>query len=249
MTTDRHAEDFGSSLSDAFGEALQAHFHGRGGLEVVERDDDYILVSPIHEYFAEYEEWSAAERRAMTFVRGHVLDIGCGAGRHARHLQAAGVAVTSVDTSPGAVDVAKNRGVRDVRLASLDDVTTWTATFDTILMLGNGFSLLEGWSQGRRTLVDLHARVNPGGVLLAQATDPYMTRDTDHREYHERNRAAGRMSGQYRLRIRYGRAKTAWFDYLLASRDEVVEMVRDTGWRVNCFLDVNERNSIVVLDS
>src|SRR4051794_33970142 len=34
-------------------------------------------------YFAGFRSWHRAERRAMRFVRGSVLDIGCGAGRDA----------------------------------------------------------------------------------------------------------------------------------------------------------------------
>jgi ubiquinone/menaquinone biosynthesis C-methylase UbiE len=34
-------------------------------------------------YFAEYEDWPQVEQKAMEFVKGRVLDVGCGAGRHA----------------------------------------------------------------------------------------------------------------------------------------------------------------------
>jgi len=52
----------------------------------------------------------------MRHVRGRVLDVGCGAGRVAIHLEPRGQAVLSIDVSPGAVRTAGERGARDVRL-------------------------------------------------------------------------------------------------------------------------------------
>ena len=52
---------------------------------------------------------------AMEFVRGRVLDMGVGAGRHALHLQAQGHDVVGIDNSPKAVEVCRLRGLEDAR--------------------------------------------------------------------------------------------------------------------------------------
>ena len=49
------------------------------------------------------------------WIRGSVLDVGCGAGEHTIHLAARGHAVLGVDFSPAAVDVARaNAAARGV---------------------------------------------------------------------------------------------------------------------------------------
>lgn len=48
-----------------------------------ERDDGQIDAISPGMYFAEYEDWPQVEQKAMEFVKGRVLDVGCGAGRHA----------------------------------------------------------------------------------------------------------------------------------------------------------------------
>jgi hypothetical protein len=40
------------------------------------------------------------------------------------------------------------------------------------------------------------------------------------------------MSGQIRMRARYKRFATPWFDYLMVSPQELETIVNGTGWRV-----------------
>jgi hypothetical protein len=67
---------------DAYGQAMLDYLAGRGGYEVVERDDEHISIGAGPAlYFSAFEEWRHVERDAMSHVTGRVLDIGCGAGR------------------------------------------------------------------------------------------------------------------------------------------------------------------------
>ncbi|MDY7011159.1 MAG: methyltransferase domain-containing protein [Planctomycetota bacterium] len=74
---------------------------------------DYLEGKRTHElakigcktWFSEFEEWSERERKAMRFVSGRVLDIGCGAGRHAIYLHRQGHDVLAIDNLPLAVEV------------------------------------------------------------------------------------------------------------------------------------------------
>jgi hypothetical protein len=64
------------------------HLEGRGGYEIVERDDGFFYPGAGPElYFAPFVHWRAHEKAAMRFVRGHILDVGCGAGRVCLYLQ------------------------------------------------------------------------------------------------------------------------------------------------------------------
>lgn len=83
--------------------------------EIIERDDGFLgAVKPV--YFAPVTQWPAVERRAPRWVRGRVLDASVGAGRAALELQRRGRSIVGIDVSPGAVEVARGRGVRDARL-------------------------------------------------------------------------------------------------------------------------------------
>jgi SAM-dependent methyltransferase len=97
---------------DAFGHALYDYLHSAGKdvwATVIERDDGVVDVDDPRNYFAEYADWPAHQQQAMAFARGRVLDIGCGGGRHALHLQGKGFDVLGVDQSPLTIEVCKLR--------------------------------------------------------------------------------------------------------------------------------------------
>ena len=189
-------------MADAFGQML---LDGTGP-EIIERDDGFVEAAKLV-YFAPVRRWPAVERRALRWVRGRVLDAGLGAGRAALELQRRGRSVVGIDVSPGAVEVARRRGVRDVRLLAFEEVDDSIGRFDTIVMLGNNFGLFGSPSKARRLL----RRLRPlAGRIVAASNDPYATEDPAHLAYHARNRKRGRMSGQLRLRVRYRDLTGPW---------------------------------------
>jgi hypothetical protein len=75
------------------------------------------------------------------------------------------------------------------------------------------------------------------GRIVAEVVDPYRTDEPFHHAYHEANRARGRLPGQLRLRVRYKRYRTPWFDYLFVSNTELTRILAGTDWRVTELID------------
>ncbi|MAE94541.1 MAG: methyltransferase type 11 [Deltaproteobacteria bacterium] len=221
-----------SRQQDAYGFIIEQRAKGIAAPEIIERDDGYVgLSSGAPAYFAPFEEWPAHQRRAMGFVRGRVLDAGVGAGRVSLHLQERGHEVLGIDWSPGAVRVARQRGV-PARVMKLTGLTKKLGPFDTVVMMGNNFGLLESERRGRWLLRRLHGLTSEKGRIVAESRDTSAPTVTDHRRYHRLNLERGRMRGQLRMRVRSGSTCTPWFDYLLVSPAEMRRLVRGTGWRV-----------------
>jgi SAM-dependent methyltransferase len=222
-----------SDREDAFGHGLFDYLHGKGGAEIVERDDGLFDVSGGPScYFLEYDNWPDHQKRAIVYAKGRALDIGCGAGRHLLYLQSKGLKVVGVDNSPLALEVCRARGLTQLHLLSITQITSSLGVFDTILMMGNNFGLFANRRRTKWLLRRFHRITSADARILAETTDPYATTLQEHLEYHELNRQRDRIGCQIRIRVRYRKYATPWFDYLMVSKDEMKELLEDTGWRL-----------------
>jgi 2-polyprenyl-3-methyl-5-hydroxy-6-metoxy-1,4-benzoquinol methylase len=188
---------------DAFGQKLWAAFNGREVFEICERDDGYIDAMKTKGYFADYEDWDPAEQKAMQFVKGNVLDIGCGAGRHSLYLQKKGFNVLGIDISPLALKVCRLRGLKRFKLVSIEDARFKPDSFGTIMMMGNNFGLFGNVKKAKSLLKRFHKMTSGDALIIASTRDPYKTDNLVHLRYHKLNRKKGRMSGQVKIRSRF----------------------------------------------
>jgi len=233
---------------DAFGQKLWAAFKGDQVFEIVERDDGYIDAMSLKGYFSNFKGWHSIEQKAMEHVKGRVLDIGCGAGRHSLYLQKRGFDVLGIDISPLAVKICQERGLGQVEIMSIEEADFPINSFDTIIMMGNNFGLFGSFKKARRLLRGFHKMTSKNAVIIAATRDPYKTENPAHLEYHKSNRAKERMAGQVRIRSRFRKYVGRWFDYLMVSKEEMREILKGTGWKVRQFIDSENANYIAIIE-
>jgi SAM-dependent methyltransferase len=222
---------------DVWGAVLADVLAGRPAFEIVERDDEFVMAFDAKYLVAPFSKWDdPTERKAMRFVRGRTLDVGCGGGRVCLHLQNRGLEVVGIDVSPGAIDCCRRRGVRDARVLSVDRIDASLGSFDTIVMLGQNFGVLGSRAQARSRLTRFAGIVMHRGRIVAETFDPLGVDDPVHRRYMEHNRLRGRMPGQLRVRIRFRDLSTSWFDWLQVSPNELTDLLDGTGWRLSRIL-------------
>ncbi|WP_029038515.1 class I SAM-dependent methyltransferase [Salinimicrobium xinjiangense] len=164
---------------DIFGKAITAYYESSDEEDIIvhsaDFDDDVI---PVPYLFRSYEEMPELEQKALQSCRGRVLDVGCGAGSHSLYLQEErGLKVTAIDTSAGAIDICKKRGVIDARNIAFEELSG--EKFDTILLLMNGTGIV-----GKMRFLDAFFQqfknlLNTNGQVLIDSSDLIYLFDAD----------------------------------------------------------------------
>ncbi len=234
---------------DAFGHLLLDYLAGQNGLELVERDDGFIgPAGSARRYFAPPQEWPPHERAALGFARGGVLDIGCGAGRHALYLQERGLDVVGLDASPLAIDVCAHCGLRQARVLDITQIEPEAGPWDTLLLLGANLGLLGSADRAHALLARLSRASGAEARIIAESRDPASIAGPVHAAYRAANLRSGRLPGQLRMRIRYQQYATPWFDYLFVAKGELEQLLAGTEWRVAQYLEGEASAYIAIVE-
>jgi SAM-dependent methyltransferase len=238
------------SQTDLFAEALWAYYQtGHANLRT-ERDDGFRGKEDVSWYFTRPSEFPPHEKAALRLARGHVLDVGCGAGRHSLYLQNKGLHVTAVDVSPSLVELAQERGVKDVQIADATGKLPFRAgQFGTVLLFGNNLGI-GGTIPGFRSMLRELKRVSSSGARILGTTRMPNTTDPRSCCYLRRNIAQRRPAGQVRLRLEFGGKQGGWFNLLLFSPTELMQMASKEGWELTRVMPLEslEEGYAVVLE-
>lgn len=156
-------DPMGSAISDYYKNGRATHLRVLSSM--FEEDE-----MPIAHLFRSEQEMPQLEKRALTLVRGRVLDVGAGAGCHALALQEHGFEVKAIDVSPLSCDVMKARGIEDVECVNLFD-TQLQSKFDTILLLMNGTGIAGKLSRLPLLLNRLKELMTEGAQILIDSSD------------------------------------------------------------------------------
>jgi SAM-dependent methyltransferase len=200
---------------------------------IVERDDGYTSKNPGSWFNSPLNEWPECQRKALDYVKGRVLDIGCGMGRVAIALQSQGYEVTGIDISSIAIDLCKERGVKDARVMSAAALDFKDNSFDTAILFGNNWGIMGEPEKVIMMLKEIHRITTNDAVILAETFDPSILTDTIHVQYHEHNRKNGNPPGLWKMRLKYKNLIGGWEKILFGDTDLMNKMANEAGW----FLD------------
>ncbi|GGM36325.1 hypothetical protein GCM10012275_04480 [Longimycelium tulufanense] len=220
------------TLTEMYGHAyLKAEESGgRPGAAylIYQLQNGVAFAEDVANYFAPPELWWPTDVLACKQVSGRVLDIGCGAGRHALAVAEAGHETVAIEPSSVAVAVSRRRGV-DARIGGLGQLPDDIGTFDTFLLAGGGLHLLGVLDNARDALAELTKIANPGARLIGTT----LLLEEDEFAAGEGDPDPGR--ALYRLRVEQGAEFTEWSEwgYTAEVRPErLAEVVAGTGWTI-----------------
>lgn len=210
---------------DPFGLAIRDYYLGDQDEPLIDRDGDEIREHSIERwYFGEHNEDAWRD----SWIKGPLLDMGAGAGRDALYYQEQFETV-AIEVSEHLVEVMRDRGVRDARLANM---FTLRSQFDrdrfrSVYSIGTQVGLAGSMAGVRQFLADLAFITTPDAtaVLDNYAPEKEATKDVfafrddpmpglAYRVYHEKYEGEVGQNLLFRLfsvdRLREATLGTPW---------------------------------------
>lgn len=217
-------------MGDAFGRAVLDTLHDERREPVVYVRDGEREDAAVERYFATPESWPDREHALLAGLDGRVLDLGCGAGRHARYLQSQSAVsdVVATDVSPHSVVAAWERGVERSVVADMACLPFADAAFDHVLCLGSQLCTGTTIDDVATNLAEAARVTCSGGTLVADCFDPRGSDDWDWFGYDDDPRdGVGRRS----FDVAYDGERTQ-IELTLLSPDRLRKLASTAGWRL-----------------
>lgn len=221
---------------DPIGKAIQeyAKFKKPGDI-VVSSDICEDDIIPIEVLFRTYDEMPELEKMALKECKGTILDVGAGAGSHAKYLSKKGFKVLAIDTSKGAVDYLHSI---DIPAQNVDFFDFKGQQFDTILLLMNGIGIAGELANLEKTLAHAKTLLNPGGQILCDSSDiKYLYEDEDGSLWMDLN---SEYYGNFKFQMKYKKEIGPWFNWLYVDFDNLFKVGKKLGFTTTRLMEKDD---------
>jgi SAM-dependent methyltransferase len=223
-------------FGDPIGKAILAFAEDRRPSDIIVKseicDDDII---PLEVLFRPFDEMPELEQIALEESRGKVLDVGAGAGAHAKYLKELELIVECIDISKGSVEYLKDM---DLSARQIDFYDLKDEKYDTILMLMNGIGIAGTLKNLEKTLEHAKSLLAPGGQILCDSSDiKYLYEDEDGSMLIDLN---SEYYGNFRFQMKYKGEVGPWFDWLYVDFENLFKAAKNVGLKASKIYDVDD---------
>ena len=220
-----------SSTPDAFGRAIRDHHRGERSEPLIHSDGAETTAHPIESfYFTPFDPEVGTNAWLAAHLRGPLLDVGAGTGRHALYFQERFETV-AVEPSPALVETMRERGVADAREGSMFELGDEFERdrFGSALLNGTHLGLV-GSMRGLSAFLDELAFVTrPDGTAVVDCYDPDHPATAEMIGYRE-DPTPG--LGHRVMFFEYEGERDPVLQFRLFSPDRLREAAVGTGWTV-----------------
>lgn len=214
---------------DIHGNALLDFYQtGKADLLWVHNSYDEKEEMPVDIFFRTEGEMPKIELEALNLCKGEILDVGAGVGSHALILDQKGFDVTAIDTSPLAVKIMQNRGVKNPKTQAL---ATISDKYDTLLFMMNGIGLTGTLAGFKKFLSTAKSLLKTNGQLLFDSSDISYV-------YSNLPMPLNHYFGEVSFCYEYKQQKGNWFNWLYIDPTTLQHVSKQQGW--NCEIVIED---------
>lgn len=152
-----------------------------------------------------------------------------------------------IDVSQLTIKVCKERGLKNAKILDINRIHEQINDIDIVLMLGNNFGLFRSKRRAKELLHNIDEATTDDALIIAESQDLHDTENRFHLQYHKRNLERDRMPGRLRIRSRYKKYATPWFDYLMVSKEEMKEVLDGAKWKIEKVISRDGKYYIAII--
>jgi 2-polyprenyl-3-methyl-5-hydroxy-6-metoxy-1,4-benzoquinol methylase len=156
----------------------------------------------------------------LKFVKGKILEIGCGAGRIMKYLQDNGHNITGFDIDSTLISLCKERGINNVYEESYINMEKF-GIFDTIITLNRTIGIAGTITGVKAFLRQCYASTKVDGILIFDSLEVRPELSTTVAGVYER-----------KLRYKYEDQYGEWFSWINFSSDIARKLLTETSWNI-----------------
>jgi SAM-dependent methyltransferase len=225
-----------SSLNDPMGQAILDYSRTKEDKNIIVSseicEDDVISSAYL---FRTLEDMPNIERVALGNCSGKIIDVGAGAGVHAKYLSNNGHEVSCIDISPRSVEHLISEGLK---AECKDFYSLEGEKFDTILMLMNGIGISGKLNNLEHTLLKAKSLLNINGKIICDSSDiKYLYEDEKGGMWMDLN---SDYYGDFRFQMKYSDQTSDWFDWLYVDFNNMKAIAEKIGLKVTKLADEND---------
>lgn len=218
---------------DVFGEALKDQFM-RPPAETlwVHNSYDEPEEMPVDLYFRNEKDMPELELKALDLCRGKTLDVGAGVGSHALILQKRGLDITGMDISAAAVEIMKQRGLKQAIEGNILQfkIPEGEEKYDTLLFMMNGIGLTGSLPGLESFLSSAKNLINNDGQLVFDSSDlSYLYLEIPFPE--------NGYFGEVSFRYEYKSTKGNWFKWVYVDQKTLMNIAKAAGWNAEILFE------------
>lgn len=209
---------------DVLGDAILDYFQNKSDKNILVNTNVAFeeQLSPSY-FFRSFDQMPHLEQDALRLCKGKILDIGAGAGSHSLYLQNNNFDVTALEISPGAIEVMKLRGVKQILSLNFNELKN--QKFDTLLFLMNGFGMAETINNVVPFIHHCFELLNDNGQILFDSTDLiYLYKQEDGSYLFDLN---ANYYGEVEYKLSYRGKNSIPFKWLYLDNNYLLEMCKE----------------------
>lgn len=192
-------------------------------------DDDVI---PVKTLFRTFDEMPLIEKKAIELASGKVLEVGAGAGVHAKEMINNGLNVFAIDISQKAIDYLHTINIPSKRIDFFDFEKE---KFDTICLLMNGIGISGKLSNLKNFLNHCKNLLNENGKIICDSSDiKYLYEDDEGAMWVDLNTE---YYGDFKYKMKYKDQETEWFNWLYVDFEKLSEIASEVGFKSKVILE------------